>query len=365
MTYRVLCITDRSDRPETELFIGLKKAGIDISVIGNPTGKHYQRLKEAGIVSHDLILKSRFDVKGIRFIRKLLTQNHFDILYCFNNPAASNMLLASRGMAFKIITYRGVIGNIGFLSPASWTTHLNPRVNSIVCVCNAVRDYILSMRLFSMKIAPERVVTIYKGHDLAWYSQPAADLSEFNIPSNAFTVGFAGRNRPRKGIDVLIRSAEYLPEDAPIHFVLLGKLTDDDELKRLIDQSPFRNKFHLLGWRNDAPAIAGACDAFVLPSIEREGLARAVIEAMAYATPPIVSNVGGLREMVEDQQSGLIIPPQNSFAIAQAILELYQNPELKKKMGENARRRIQTHFNIETSVEKTRQLFEELLTITT
>jgi glycosyltransferase involved in cell wall biosynthesis len=361
MTYRVLCITDRSDLPETELFIGLKKTGVDISVIGNPTGKHYHRLKESGIDSHDLILKSRFDIKGIRFIRDLLKKNHFDILFCFNNPAASNVLLASQGMTFKIITYRGVIGNIGFLSAASWTTHLNPRVNRIVCVCSAVRDYILSMRLFSMKIDPQRVVTIYKGHDLGWYNQPAADLSEFNIPPNAFVVGFAGRNRARKGIDVLIGSAEYLPEGAPIHFVLLGKLTGDARLKRLIDHSPFHNNFHLPGWRNDAPAIAGACDTFVLPSMNREGLARAVIEAMAYGTPPIVSNVGGLPEMVEDQQSGLVVPPGNPRAIASAIMELYEHPDKKKKMGENARRRIQTHFNIQTTVEKTRQLFEELL----
>ncbi len=361
MTYRVLCITDRSDRPETELFIGLKKAGVDITVIANPTGKHYLRLKESGTVAHDLILKSRFDVPGIRFIRKLLTRNHFDILYCFNNPAASNALLASRGMSLKIMTYRGVIGNIGFLSPASWTTHLSPRVNRIVCVCDAVRDHILSMRLFSMKIDPQRVVTIYKGHDLNWYRQPAADLSEFDIPSNAFTVGFAGRNRLNKGIDVLIRSAEFLPEGVPVHFVLLGQLADDVRLKKLIDQSPLRRNFHLPGWRDDAPAVAGACDAFVLPTINREGLSRAVIEAMAYGTPPIVTRVGGPTEIVEDQRSGFVVPPKNPRAIASAIMELYNHPELKKKMGEQAKLRIQNQFNIATTIIKTKQLFEQLM----
>jgi glycosyltransferase involved in cell wall biosynthesis len=361
MTFKALCITDRSDRPETELFIGLKKAGVEISVIGNPTGKHYQRLKEAGVDSYDLILKSRFDIQGIRYIRGILTQKHFDILYCFNNPAASNALIASRGMTLKIITYRGAIGNIGFLSPASWTTHLNPRVSKIVCVCNAVRDYILSIRLLSMKIDPQRVVTIYKGHDLSWYRQPPVDLSEFNIPSNAFTVGFAGRNRPRKGIDMLIRSAEHLPESLPIHFVLLGKLTGDARLKKLIDQSAYRNHFHLPGWRDDAPAIAGACDAFIQPSMDKEGLARAVIEAMVYGTPPIVTNVGGLLEIVENQKSGLVIPPGDPKAIASAIMELYEHPDKKKKMGEQAKLRIQNQFNITTTIAKTQQLFEQLM----
>ena len=365
MTYRVLCITDRSDRPETELFIGLKKAGVDISVIGNPTGKHYHRLKESGIVTHDLILKSRFDVKGIRFIRKLLTQNHFDILYCFNNPAASNALIASRGMAFKIITYRGTIGNVSFLSPASWTTHLHPRVNRIVCVSNAVRDFLMHMNFLWMKLPANHALTIYKGHDISWYQTPPGNLSQFNIPAQAFTVGFAGRNRPHKGIDFLLKSAQWLPQDAPIHFILMGKLDDDAHLRNIAQNSPLKDRIHFTGFRNDAPAIAAACDAFIMPSTKREGLSRAVIEAMSCGTVPIVTDVGGLPEMVVQRESGLIIPPLNSAAIAQAILELYQNPELKKKIGENARRRIQTHFNIETSVEKTRQLFEELLIIST
>ncbi|MCU0598350.1 MAG: glycosyltransferase family 4 protein [Desulfobacterales bacterium] len=363
MKYRVLCITDRSDRPETELFVGLKKSGVDISVIGNPTGKHYHRLKESGISSHDLILKSRFDVKGIRFIRNLLQQNHFDILYCFNNPAASNTLIASRGMAHQIITYRGTIGNVSYLSPASWTTHLHPRVNRIICVSNAVRDFLMNMKFLWKRLPAGHAQTIYKGHDISWYRTPAADLSRFNIPAHAFTVGFAGRNRPHKGIDYLLKSAQWLPPDAAVHFILMGNL-DDANLRAMAQNSPFKNRIHFTGYRNDVPAIVAACDAFIMPSTKREGLSRAVIEAMSCGTAPIVTDVGGLPEMAVQRESGLIIPPENSAAIAQAILELYQNPDLKKKMGENARRRIQTHFNIETTVEKTRQLFEEVISAT-
>jgi len=361
MNYRVLCITDRSDLPETELFIGLKKSGVDIEVICNPTGNYYQRLVDADVPAIELILKNRFDLSGIRRIRDRLNAKPYDILYCFNNPAASNTLIASRGLKLKIMTYRGVIGNIGLMSPASWTTHLNPRVNRIICVCHAVADYILSMRFFGMKISPERVVTIYKGHDLSWYQQPPADLSEFDIPPRAFVVGFAGRNRPRKGIDFLINSAKWLPENIPIHFLLLGKLNDDARLLKLIGQSPLRKNFHVPGFRKDAPAIAAACDAFVLPSTDKEGLARAVIEAMAYGTPPIVTNVGGLSELVENRKSGIIIPPKNPAAIAGAILDLYNNPEKRKEMGEQAKQRIARQFNIKTTISQTKQLFEQLL----
>ena len=361
MTYRVLCITDKSDLPETELFIGLKNAGVDIEVICNPNGKNYQRLKQSSTPTVELVLKSRLDLAGIRRIKAQLKAKKYDILYCFNNPAVSNTLLASRGMKYKILTYRGIIGNIGFLSPASWTTHLNPRVNRIICVCDAVRDSLLSMEFLWFKLSQQRVVRIYKGHDLSWYRNAPVDLSQFAIPQDAFVIGFAGRSRPRKGIDDLIHSAAYLPENLPIHYLLLGKLTDDVKLSRMIKKSPYRNQIHLTGFRNDAPAVAAACDAFILPSQEREGLSRAVIEAMACGTPPIVTDIGGSPELVIHNDSGLVIPPKDPQAIAAAIMALYHDPAQKKRLGENAKRRIETRFNIRETIRETRRLFEEVL----
>ncbi len=164
MNYRVLCITDQSDLPETELFIGLKNTGVDIEVICNPNGKNYQRIKQSDVPVHDLILKNRFDRAGIRTIKEQVKKQNYNIIYCFNPRALTNALIASRGLNIKFLAYRGVIGNIGFLSPTSWASHLNPRVNRIVCVCNAVRDYFLSLRCLGMKISPARVETIYKGH---------------------------------------------------------------------------------------------------------------------------------------------------------------------------------------------------------
>jgi len=361
MNYRVLCITDQSDLPETELFIGLKNDGVDINVICNPHGKNYPRLKQSVVPVMDLVLKSRFDQAGIRTIKSQLKKNTYDIIYCFNPRALTNVLIASRGLDSKIIAYRGVIGNIGFLSPTSWASHLNPRVRRIVCVCNAVREYFLSLNFLGMKLSPDRVVRIYKGHELSWYQETPADLSEFNIPPDAFVVGFAGRNRPRKGINFLVNAARWLPPDLPIHFILMGKLTEDKKLRHLIDANPYHDNFHLPGFRTDVPAIAAACDTFVQPSLEREGLARAVIESMIYSTPPIVSDAGGLKELVVHNETGIIVPQRDDKAIAEAILDLFNNPDKKKILGRNARLRIQNQFKSSATLQETKQLFEQLL----
>jgi glycosyltransferase involved in cell wall biosynthesis len=361
MNYRVLCVTDRSDLPETELFIGLKNSGVDIDVFCNPSGRYHERLLNSAVKSMPLILKSRFDLPGIRIIRRQLKRKKYDLIYCFNNPAVSNALLAAVNIPGKFITYRGTIGNIHFLSPASWTTHLNPRVARIVCVSNAVRDHLLNMKFLSFTINPERVITIYKGHDVRWYQNPPADLSEFNTPHGAFIVGFAGRDRPHKGINVLIDSLRWLPERMPVHLFLMGKLEANKRVNKLINNSPGKERIHLLKYREDAPAIAAACDAFIMPSTKREGLSRAVIEAMSCGTIPIVTDVGGLPELVINNQSGLVVPPENPEAIARAIMFLYEHPERKVMMGKHARKRIETHFNIEKTIAETKEMFERIV----
>ena len=98
----------------------------------------------------------------------------------------------------------------------------------------------------------------------------------------------------------------------------------------------------------------------VLPSIKREGLPRSVIEAMAYKTPPIVTDSGGNPELVVDGISGLVVPARDSAAIARAIRRLHDDAELRNRMGAAARERIRTHFRIEDTIAKTEALYRDL-----
>ena len=131
-------------------------------------------------------------------------------------------------------------------------------------------------------------------------------------------------------------------------------------LDRLIAKSPARERIHRLGFRTHAPQIAGACDVFVMPSLDREGFSRAVIEAMAYATPPIVSDVGGMPEQIEHGVSGLVVPQADPKALADAILDLYEHPEKRVEMGRRARQRIAEVFTCRRSVRESIALYREL-----
>lgn len=356
----ILCLTDACDRPESELFIGLKRAGFDVDIMCNPKGRNYQRLVDEGMVVQPITLQGRFDRAGTAAIRNQLTQKKYDVIHAYNPRALACGLRASRGMAIEVVAYRGVIGNISFLNPESWITFLHPRVSKIVCVADAIKDYLASVRFLWLHIPDHKLQRIYKGHDLSWYQDRPCDLGEFGVPEGAFVVCCTGRNVQRKGFDVLVDAFDALPKDVEAHLLLVGDVIDNEQLKAQVAATSHPERIHFTGYRQDAPAIAAASDVFVLPSTEREGLPRAVIEAMAYGVTPVVTGVGGMPELVEDAVSGIVVPPKSSSALSSAIARLYRDRDLLTRMGKAARERIAKKFHTSLTVRETGELYQAL-----
>jgi glycosyltransferase involved in cell wall biosynthesis len=362
MAIRALCVNDDvvqgDDLPTLAMFIGLHRAGIAIKVVCSHEHPHYPQLAAEDIPVIDIRFRRNFDREAIRQVRQELIDGAYDIVHTFNNKAISNVLWAARDLPVKIVAYRGIVGAVGFLDPMSWMRYLNPRIDRIVCVAEAIRQHFLNMRPKFLRMPPERPVTIHKGHKLEWYTDLPADLVSVGIPRGAFVVGCVANYRPRKGIEVLVDAMEQVPED--VHLLLIGRM-NSKRLTRCIARSPARQRIHRTGFRDDAPSLSAACDTFCLPSTRREGLSRAIIEAMAYGVPPIVTDSGGSPELVVDGVSGIVVPVNDSKAIAAAVERLYRDAELRASLGRAARERIATNFRSEDTIEKTIALYQSLL----
>jgi glycosyltransferase involved in cell wall biosynthesis len=355
-----LCIVKDTDRPTVATLCGLQRAGCDVHAVCPPIPAAREMLASASVTLLDFQITKRLDLEGIRCLRRELIDGSYDILHVFGNRGLQNGLIALRGLSTPLVAYRGRVGNVSFFDPFSWLRYLNPRLDRVICVSDAVRDYFLSMRPSFLRAPPAKFVTIYKGHDLAWYTDPPAELTAFGIPESAFVVTSVANYRKHKGIGVLIQAMAHLPVDCPAHLLLVGKM-DSPELDRLIATLPAPERVHRIGYRDDAPTIAAASDVFVLPSTIPEGLPRSVIEAMAYRRPCIVTNFGGAAEIVVNEISGLHVPPGNAVAIADAIARLCRDPALRERIGEAARTRIAMNFSIEQTVDRTLELYESLV----
>lgn len=360
MAIRSLCITEAADRPTIATFIGMHNAGIDVTVVCPHDHPNNQTLTGAGVPTVDIRLPTNFNRAGIAALREELVRGRYHIMHTFNNKAVSNGLRACRGLPVKVVCYRGIVGAVGFLDPMSWMRYLNPRIDRIVCVADAIRRYFLHMQPAFLRMPEERPVTIHKGHKLEWYTAPPADLAEHGIPTDGFVIGCTANYRPRKGIDYLIEAIERLPDDIPAHLLLIGHM-DADALTKRIARSPVGERIHRVGFVANAPELSAACDVFCMPSTKREGLARALIEAMAYSVPPVVTDAGGSPELVVDGECGYVVPPRDAQGLADAIEKLYRDEALRGRMGNAARERIGTAFRNEDTVRKTIALYEELV----
>jgi len=359
---KVLWITSHADstnsiRPEAETLIGLARLGLDCEIMTQGDSVYRRPMEEAGIRVIDYVPRRKFGFSDTRFIRRHLTEGGHDILHLFNNKAIANGVRAARGLPVRVITYRGQTGNVHRYDPICWLTHLHPRIDRVICVAEAVRKDLAQRRL-----KPDDCVTVYKGHDLAWYTDSPADLQRlFGIPAGAFVAGTVANYRPRKGIEDLVRAHRLLPEDTEIHLLLIGAGMENPRLDRLIADSPQRDRIHRAGFRSDACALVAACDCAVLPSVKREGLPKTVIEAMAYGVCPVVTDTGGSAELVVDGECGLVVPPGEPEALAGALGQLYQDPGKTRCMGARARERIDNHFNIRHTVAATLQVYRDAL----
>jgi glycosyltransferase involved in cell wall biosynthesis len=360
MPIRSLCITEGGDLPTIETFVGMHRAGVKVTVICPADHPNHKLLVDAGVPTLDRRLGRNFDRADIAWLREELVRGRHHIMHTFNSRALSNGLRACKGLPVKVVAYRGIVGNLSFLDPMSWMRYLNPRIDRIICVCDAIRHWFLRMKPAILRMPPERPVTIYKGHKLEWYADEPVDLAQFGIPDGAFVIGCTAAYRPRKGIEYLIDALGMLPDDISAHLLLIGRM-DAEELTRKIQSSPAADRIHRSGHRTDAPAVTAACDVFALPSTKREGLARAIIEAMAYRVPPVVTDCGGSPELVVDGECGYVVPIKDARSLAYAFEKLYRDPELRRRMGEASRERIGTEFRNEMTVRKTIGLYEELV----
>ncbi len=358
---RVLCINGESDPAETGSFIEMHRMGIDITVITWPATINHDALLAASVPTITYVLTWKLSPKCIRFIRAELKRKKYDVLHMLDKRATMNGLMASIGIDIKLVAYRGIIGNIAYWSPQSWLYLLNPRLDRIICVCEAIRQSLLELGVPGIRIRRDVPVTIHKGHNPEWYAGPPEDLKQFGIPDDAFVVTCTARGVPRKGIPVLLEAIGRLPPGLNIHFLLAGTKMDNALHKKLVAENAYAQNIHLFGFLQRMPWILPNCDVAVLPSLRREGLPRGIIEAMIGGTVPIVTDSGGSPELVEDGKSGFVVPPGESKPITDKIFELYKHRELHARMSIAAQDRIRNAFTVEETARKTTQLYTELV----
>tara|TARA_R100000005_G_scaffold93132_1_gene67889 strand:+ start:149 stop:1240 length:1092 start_codon:yes stop_codon:yes gene_type:complete len=358
---KALCITDCADRPETELFIRLAQRMERFAVMSNPAGRYHSLLVDAGLEVIPLKIRGRFDREATALIRDTVYAGDYDIVHAFNSRAVTCMLRAARGHRARLLAYRGVTTGVGYGKPEAWMTFLNPRLDGILCVADAIRDALLAVHLFWLHLPPEKLKTIHKGHELAWYDVEPAALTEFGVPADARTLCCISRDSAKKGALTLLDAFDTLPVELNSHLLLIGSVDNNARVRERAARCRHPERVHFTGYRTDVTQILSAADLLVSASESGEGLPRVVIEAMAVNTPVVATDAGGTRELVLDGETGLLVPQRSPAALSAAISDALQDSAAATQRAINARRRIAEAFNAEQTAINTYAWYQERL----
>lgn len=344
-------------RPELEIYIGLAKAGCNITIITSFNEIYTPRFKEYGIEVIEHLPKHKISRQSIRLIRQTIKQKNIDLVYATNSRAVPNAAFACIGTPAKLVVYRGTTGGLYKTDPTTYITTLHPRVDGVICVSKAVEKYV-KRRIWKRSL--ENVVTIYKGHNIDWYDQPEVDLTQFGTDKSQFNIACVANARPHKGLIYVIEAAAQLADLGDLNILLVGKKISKEPYVSAIENSGMKERIHLTGYRNDAPEIIAACDLLILPSI-REGLPRVILESLAYKTPVITSANEGSMEIIDDGENGFVVPLRDGTAIAEKVRLLHDNPQLLKELSERAQDKLKNELSAQHTVENYLDYFKRLI----
>ena len=234
-----------------------------------------------------------------------------------------------------------------------------PLADRVICVSQAVADFAAQ----TIGIAPDKLVVIPNGVPLADFApgERAPARARLGLPASAFVVGMVGRLEPVKGVPDLLAAFARLPSRHPETLLLLvGAGSQQRPLESLARRRGLGQRVRFLGHREDVAALLPALDLLALSS-HWEGMPNAVLEAMAAGLPVVATAVGGAPEVVVDGVTGLLVPPRDPQALAQAIAGLLSDPERRRRMGRAGRERAAAHFRVEQMVERTERLYRDLI----
>lgn len=226
-----------------------------------------------------------------------------------------------------------------------------------------------STRLHHIKkglLDPSKVLTLYNGIDLTGFS--AIDASEraclrreLGIPATSPLLITVAVLRPQKGIQYMLDALPQILDAIPkATYLIVG----DGEHRSLLEQQAqaigVHNRVAFAGVRKDIPALLAASDVFVLPSLG-EALPTVLAEAMAARKPIIATAVGGMPEMVQDTENGILVPSCDPEALARACIRLLSDGSLARRLGERGREIVEERFNVRCQAQQLGELYDKLL----
>jgi len=345
---------------------GLDREKFEVLVASEEGGPLVDELGRIGI-RHIAIRLGKFSgLSAAGALATVLRENAVDVLHTHGGIAGLYGRLAARkaGTPAIVHTVHG-IHYLHYRNPAAKRAfialerRLSRSTDAVVFVSEADMERAARLRLAlppKARLIRNGVPPIPPGR----LRDPAAVKAELGAEGKPLVVAVSRLHR-QKGVTYLLRGVPFVRNEIPdVCVVVAGGGPLADRLKAEVKALRVGDNAILLGERKDALDILAAADIFVLPSLW-EGLPYVLVEAAALGKPIVAADIDGVREVIRNGATGILVPPRDPGALAAAIILLLKDPEFARQLGEAARTEIPPRFSVERMISETESLYLEVL----
>lgn len=343
----------------------LDKRKYNVSICALTSNNHYgEELAEAGVECYLLGKRGRLDFSLLFRLYQLMRRLKVDIVHFHDVPTSVWSTIPARLAGVPVIMRTLHNTTAPEANHSRFFIGVLRRMYARHTHFIAVSAGVHASQTEKYPRIADRITIQHNGIDPTPYEQPVdrdACLAELGLEGREFVIGVVARLARQKAHEVFLKAMKRIGESNDnVAAVIVGDGPRRAELTDLADRLSLGDRVVFVGVRNDVPRLLRAIDVMCLSS-NWEGLPITILEAMASARPVVVTDVGGNREAVIDGETGIIVPPENPDALADALLRLAGDPESRAEMGRNARARFEEEFAIDAMIRTTESIYDDCL----
>jgi len=330
------------------------KRGFRVILACQPESPLAGAARREGLPVRPLPMRSAVDVLACSQLRRLMRSERVDLVHTHSSIDAWLAGFAARSLRLPVVRSRHV--SIPVKRERNFV--YNALSDCIISSGEAIRDVLIAGGVHAEKIVP-----IPAGVDRRrFYSNLSGEAVRQEFGWHGPVVGTVAMFRSSKGHGVLLRAVPQVLQAAPeAVFVWVGDGIGREGLEREIAEAGLSAKIHLTGFRADVPALLAAMDVFVLPSIKSDGVPQSILQALAMQKPVIATAVGGIPEVVQHQHTGMLVPPHDPQALAEAILYVLQHAGQAAAWAQAGEALVDSHYSLHHAIDRTAAVYAKVL----
>lgn len=337
--------------------LGLRGQGHRAALVAHPGGELRRRADE-GLELIPLAPDHELDLKAAWRLARVLRRLAPDVVHAHDphGVAMASMALSmlTRPPVPPLVAARRVDFHLKRNSFSRWK---HRQVDLFVASSDAIRQILLQDGVEASK-----AITVHEGIDVdrMAHLQASSIHAALWLPHEAPVIGNVAALVPHKGQRHLIDAAAHVVCEVPdARFVILGEGRLRPQLEQQVKQLHLDKHVFLPGFRPDVLSLVKSVDLFAMSS-ETEGLGTSLLDAMAARKACVGTRTGGIPEVIADGLTGLLVPPHDPIALADAIILLLKDSTLRRRMGDAGLTRVREQFSVERMVEGTLAAYERV-----